>query len=245
MVVVSHQHQFIFLKTRKTAGSSIETSLQPFCAPPGIDVPHDYFTISDVGIIGAMKGPKKRLRRETPAHLPIWYHHMPAAEVALHLGQAKFDAYQKISAVRNPFDRMVSYFHFHKRNEHDGTEDFSVLRRQFHEFVKTKGWNDDVEVVTLDQSYVVDHMIRFEHLHNDLEKVFRALGLPFDPAGLAHEKSMSKTRKQYAIADYFDAECIDITRRRMKWVFDRFDYPDSPGPLPDMASAQSAKRSLV
>ena len=44
MTLVSHDQRFIFLKTRKTAGSSIESYLMPWCLPPGV-------TISSAGLI--------------------------------------------------------------------------------------------------------------------------------------------------------------------------------------------------
>ena len=35
-MIVSHKNRFIFLKTRKTAGTSIEISLRPYCGPDDI-----------------------------------------------------------------------------------------------------------------------------------------------------------------------------------------------------------------
>ena len=35
MTLVSHRKRFIFLKTHKTAGTSVEVALEPLCAPNG------------------------------------------------------------------------------------------------------------------------------------------------------------------------------------------------------------------
>ena len=35
-VIASHQHRFIFLKTRKTAGTSVEIALSKVCGPDDI-----------------------------------------------------------------------------------------------------------------------------------------------------------------------------------------------------------------
>lgn len=38
-MILSHQHRFIFLKTNKTAGTSIEIALSQFCGPDYIIMP--------------------------------------------------------------------------------------------------------------------------------------------------------------------------------------------------------------
>ena len=38
-MIVSHKHKFIFLKTKKTAGTSIELALSPFCGDSDILAP--------------------------------------------------------------------------------------------------------------------------------------------------------------------------------------------------------------
>jgi hypothetical protein len=38
-MIVSHRHRFIFIKTHKTAGSSMEMALAPLCGPDDIVTP--------------------------------------------------------------------------------------------------------------------------------------------------------------------------------------------------------------
>ncbi len=38
MALVCYKHRFIFLKTRKTAGTSVEMALEPLCVPPGTEI---------------------------------------------------------------------------------------------------------------------------------------------------------------------------------------------------------------
>ena len=40
-MIVSHQHRFVFVKTRKTAGTSIEIALAQHCGPDDIITPID------------------------------------------------------------------------------------------------------------------------------------------------------------------------------------------------------------
>ena len=77
--------------------------------------------------------------------------------------------------------------------------------------------------------YIIDHAIRFEHLHDDLRALQRELALPVDlVANLPHTYSTKKSRKSYPLADYFDQQAINIVTSRLAWVFDRFDYPTRP-----------------
>ena len=51
-MLVSHRYKFIYTKTRKTAGSSVESYFEPFCMPHGEwtqrHLGEEY--VSDVGI---------------------------------------------------------------------------------------------------------------------------------------------------------------------------------------------------
>jgi hypothetical protein len=38
-MIISHEHKFIFVKTRKTAGTSIEIALSKFCGPDDVICP--------------------------------------------------------------------------------------------------------------------------------------------------------------------------------------------------------------
>lgn len=38
-MIISHEHKFIFLKTRKTAGTSVELALRQLCGPDDIIAP--------------------------------------------------------------------------------------------------------------------------------------------------------------------------------------------------------------
>ena len=40
-MIVSHRHKFVFMKTRKTAGTSIEIALSEHCGPSDIVSPND------------------------------------------------------------------------------------------------------------------------------------------------------------------------------------------------------------
>src|SRR4026208_1699742 len=39
-MIISHEHKFIFLKTKKTAGTAIEAALSELCGPRCVITPH-------------------------------------------------------------------------------------------------------------------------------------------------------------------------------------------------------------
>jgi hypothetical protein len=70
-MLISHVRQFIYLKTRKTAGTSVEIYFEPYCVDPRHYHGEEHErkgAVSDWGIVGA--------RRQ--ASLQTWYNHMPA-----------------------------------------------------------------------------------------------------------------------------------------------------------------------
>src|SRR5262245_8925828 len=105
-MLVSHLKRFIYFKTVKTAGTSVEIYFERYCVPPDRYAGERHAThaeISDAGIIGS-RGPDHR-------H-PIWHNHMPARRVRELLNGQCWDSYFKFCAVRNPFDKVVSQFWF-------------------------------------------------------------------------------------------------------------------------------------
>ncbi len=228
MVLVSNLYRFIFLKTGKTAGTSVEMALEPACAPKGHEVQEQVATvISKTGIVGSRLlpctlPPQPALERGT------WCNHKSAAHIRRDLGEMRFNSYTKITTVRNPFDQCVSAFHWQHRRLIDLIDSFAQLRSAFQAYIKARDWVTNKPIVFIDGTYIIDRAIRFEHLHEDLSAVANDLGIPLQPAGLPHTKSTSNTRKSYLLADYYDQTCIDIVRERLAWVFEHFDYPDHP-----------------
>jgi len=55
-MIISHEHKFIFLKTRKTAGTSIELALSHLCGPDDIVTPmspnDDYYDSHTREVVG-------------------------------------------------------------------------------------------------------------------------------------------------------------------------------------------------
>lgn len=227
MVMVSHTKEFIFLKTRKTAGTSIEMVLEPFCRPPGAKVTEKTPTLkSAAGIVGRRLTPRPRWQRLL--RLRDWYNHMPAFEVRSALGAAQWDRYQKIATIRNPFDLAVSRYHWElARRGLPETDDFAQTRARFREMLMSGQFDGDHAIVHIGNNYVVNHMIRFETMQGDLDQLMQRLDPGAPPVIVPHTKKTSNRRK-HPVAEYYDTDGIAAIRKSASWVFDRFGYLETP-----------------
>jgi len=122
-MIISHSRKFIFLKTRKTAGTSLEIALSKYCGPRDILTPINYDEDARAEI-SAMKAQnygkplaKYRLsdviRRVVKGVQPVQYtEHMMAVNARKLIGETIWRDYFKFTIVRNSFDRMLSRFHW-------------------------------------------------------------------------------------------------------------------------------------
>lgn len=183
-MIISHEYRFIFIKTAKTAGTSVEIALSRFCG--------------DRDVITPISPEDEVIRRELggrgPQHcvVPLWrygaaewkrlvrrrkrtrfYHHIPARDIRQYLGRRIWDGYYKFCFERNPWDRVVSLYHWICRTE---------PRPALAEFVKSAALlglkGRGFGAYTIDGSVAVDRVCRYEALEEELESVRVHCGLP-------------------------------------------------------------------
>ena len=228
MVMISHSHSFIFLKTRKTAGTSVEMALQPLCTPPGTPIIEQTSVIeSRFGVVGRrlmQPGPLARLtfwRRD-------WYNHMPAVKVERALGHQRWERYRKVATIRNPFDLAVSRYHFElARRDQPEKADFRETQADFRAMVERMTIDGDHDIVHLNGKFVCDEVISFEKLREDVVRVAAILAPDMPAPELPHTKKTA-SRQTHPVTEYFDAASIARIRQTAGWIFDRFGYPDRP-----------------
>ena len=228
MVLVSFDKEFVFLKTRKTAGTTVEMCLEPACTPMRGPVREKTRSrISRQGIVGSrlsgLRRPKFLFR-----NLNRWRNHMPAAEVRDAIGAEKFDRYLKITSVRNPFDRCVSLFHYRNPDMVRDGADFARTRAAFRDFILGVNWPGDVDTTHVGGQFAVDRAIRFERLAEDIHAIAEEVGVVLDAGAMPHTKSTASARKAQVTAEYYDAETTEQVKSKMAWVFDHYGYSTDP-----------------
>ena len=200
-MIISHKHQFIFLKTKKTAGTSVEIALSKFCGPDDIITPispNDEEKRRLLGYRGAqnykpdscgggVRGLLGTLLKKSPKDFSS---HIKARTVKPFIDDQVWDGYYKFCYERNPWDRVVSLYYWNYKAEPRPTMmEFLNSKRMM--TLHRKGWG----VYTINEKVVVDKICKFENLAEELEVVRKHLGIP-EPLELPRTKSGSRKDKR-------------------------------------------------
>ena len=213
-MLVSHRKQFIYTKTHKTAGTSVEVYFEKYCMPEGewkfSQVAQQEF-VSPTGIIG-MRGPVT-----TGA---TWYNHMPAAAIREQVGQDTWERYFKFCVIRDPFDKLVSGFFFSHRDSDWRVHDPVPV---FREWVQAERFVIDRDKYTIDDELCLDHYIRFERLKQGILEVCRAVDLPYQPGRLPRLKGGFRNTA-LPLSAFYDADTVDVVRKCFGFELETFGY---------------------
>lgn len=213
-MIISHQLRCIFLKTRKTGGTSLEIALSKFCGPDDVIapiVPEDEAIRAKLGFRGAQNYDKPARERTLkdrlnylrwPKSLRVYYNHMPAPEVRAAIGDRIWNDYLKITLVRNPWDMFISFFYWegaHRTYGEDRFADFVAEHANLPAWVRS--------VYSIDGQPVADYFVRHEALAEDLGELSAKLGLPEDLGTLmAGIRAKGGTRdKRRSATEFFPA----------------------------------------
>lgn len=186
-MLVSHEYKFIYLKSRKTASTSLERYLLPYCKNGLVD-----------------------LKRA----------HKPAVEIKELVGEETWNTYTKICAIRNPWDKMVSYYFWKKRLSifnkilyklNPKWSNYNEAHQlDFKGFIKKQGnSNIDVKIFYINNQWQDYEFIRYENLHDDLEKVCNLIGISYEKSKLGNHKSMYRP-KESNYRNFYDDETRDL-----------------------------------
>ncbi len=70
---------------------------------------------------------------------------------------------------------------------------------------------------------VADQFIRFEHLHEDVERVCERLGVPFEPGRIGQVNARTADYYQ-PVAEYYFADTVDRVAGLCAWELKEFGY---------------------
>lgn len=169
MALVSFDHNLIFLKTRKTAGTSIETDLSQRLEPGAIVTP----------IIPPMPGHEARNYQNEKGE-PLYFNHMHARQVRDRLGEEKFQSMTRICVEREPVRKCISYFHMLRNSELHNPG--GAYQLSWDEFVEAGEFTIDLdmysEVKEGRRVSLVTHILRHDRLETELPALLTKLGIP-------------------------------------------------------------------
>ena len=203
-MIVSHEHGFVFMKTRKTAGTSVEIALSRVCGPGDVITP----IVEDDEALRRAAGGRGPQHFEAPPLERKAFNHMPVSMVRRMLGRKRFESYFSFAIERNPWDAVVSLYHWKYRSSEPG--DFAEYVAS--EAVETFATKNQ-RIYRLDGRVAVDRVLRYESLAEELATVWSELGLPGSP-DLPHAKAGSRPRGA-SYRSYYD----DASRERVAELF--------------------------
>jgi len=176
-VIISHLHRFVFVKTRKTAGTSLEIALSSVCGDTDVVTPisEDEHTSRVVGPQNTRVPISSRAIVDATLHRrwPAFYNHMSAVDGRRYM--RFWNKYFTFTVERNPWDRAVSMYHFRIRNL-DNPPTFSEFLRG-----PARSRLSNFPTYTDRGQVIVNRVIRFERLADDFAELWRLLRLPGVP----------------------------------------------------------------
>ena len=221
-MLISNKKKFIFIHIYKTAGTSVSR----------LFVTHARFIdrlAYDFKLTSSLLGRFSTLmswQDDGFKQFTGFRKHSKASEIKNKLGSKKFNEYFKFIFVRNPFDLLVSLYHYINQSpwhvDHNNVK--SLDFKQFIIYHISKNPNLQIDFMTDAGSgeLIVDYVGRFETLNRDMNEIKNKLNID-DDEKLQHKNS-SKGRKNMDYKSFYDSESIEIVNQYYKNDLEKLGY---------------------
>ena len=198
--MISFQKRFLFVHIPKTAGNSIQSVLREYSEDELVALRKEQDGVERFGL----RNPRYKIKK-----------HSTLAEYRAALGEADFGNLYKFTCVRNPWDRMVS-FYFTPTQVSQAWD-----KKKFRRIISSALSVGDylrLEKDEKDPFGNVSCIMRFESLADDFRRLCTDLAI--SPVALP-QYNRSK-REHYS--SYYDNELRELVRKRFAAEIERFGY---------------------
>lgn len=222
-LIVSHKHRFIFVHSRKVAGSSLKVALAPFLGPDDIVI-GSWNEILHSGVAlnrhaeKVLKSAKARFfywaatvkgrSTEEATNIGIKAHYRgrlshnpphPTAKEMKEFFPSEWRSYFKFSFVRNPFERLASDYWWRRRvtgKEFTFREYLELLQaRNRKAAIIHPACASNWEMIAVDGTLEMDFVGRYEKLNEGFLAVCARLDIPAD--GLSSKQKVNPGVRDY------------------------------------------------
>ena len=200
-MIISHKYKFIFIKTRKTAGTSIEVYLSQYCDDTDVLTPID----------PAVNG-------HTPRNWDGYFNHIDALSVRKKIGLNIWNNYYKFCVERNPWDKTLSYYYMLNFRNAEGLslEDYFMSADYCVDYPAYVDQQNKSQII-------VDRVIQYDSLNEELGSVFQHLGIPFSGELNVNAKSECRTDRR-CYKEVLSNEQAELISRAFSNEISLFDY---------------------
>jgi hypothetical protein len=195
-LIVSHARRFIFLKTKKTAGTSMEIALSSLCGSEDVITPIPERDEEERRRLG-YRGPQNcgvrpgRYRSSDALRLVLhrkplsFYNHTPALTARRLLPRDVWEGYFKFCFDRNPWDKAISHYYWQ-----GGGARFASVK----EFLLSGRGQpySNYHLYSIRGFPAVDRVYRYEEMESSLDDLSGRLGLD-RPLRLPEFRAKSRT----------------------------------------------------
>ena len=209
-MIISHKYKFIFIKTRKTAGTTIEYNISKYLGKNDIIPPSNqsvYLSqnfIYDTKISKFLK--KVKLNKISRIFENKFSEHEHAFDLKKKINRNFFDSYFKFCVEREPVDKCISYYFMRKNSSTSTTIKQNMT---WDDFVQKKRFPVDSNMYSFGNKLLVDKIIKYENLENELTAILKDRGIN----NFKIEKSVNNSSRGV------DPE---VTLKQKKIIYDSF-----------------------
>ena len=209
-MIISHKYKFIFIKTRKTAGTTIEYNLSKYLGHNDIITPSKQANYLAQNYIQQSSFSKflntLNLKKLSKFFYFKFTDHMHAIEIKKKIDKKIYQTYFKFCVEREPVDKSISYYFMRKNSQNSN---FKRRNMSWCEFVKKRRFPVDTNFYTHNNKLIIDKIIRYENLESELSSILNNLGIK----NFKIEKSVNNT---------FRGTNPTITENQKKIIYKKF-----------------------
>lgn len=219
-MIIDRENKILFIKTKKTAGTSFEISLSKYC---GINcvvtpiTPVDEKLRQSLGFRSAQNYNNYVWREAGIAVKGAYFNHMPAPVVKNLVPKEIWSEYKKITIVRNPYDVAISRYYW-EGGERTGVNFLEYLRKFPNHL------SENATIAPPEGEAKLDVYLRYENLKEDLRNA--DLGYIWETFNSIRAKDHMRPKTGTSMDDVYDRfpEAVEIIQQQCAEEIDKFEY---------------------